>query len=202
MKICIPKDKHTSLQPRRLLLKAVPLPYFYLKKRKVVVTGKILTPVSALEAFKEDKDISGDLNKFGGINLRFFSEADINSAMLSFLPDFNSYRWEIRPYGNINGSFEHGWLGSDRTILVREGQQFRATFELLNRSSVEVSVETFSSPLAPTYAGHNIFTYDHEARLLGLIGPWWGGKDDDKNQIGGVAPVEICLEASYAIKKK
>lgn len=205
MEITIKKGTHTSPNFGRLFLKAVPLPYCYLKRRVVSVVGSIDTPIEDWEPFSGDPDVKDDLNKFFGVYRSFGKNANNDSVMLSFRPRFEQLQWEIRPYANIEAKIYHGWESSqpDKTVLVDSGQKFRADFYLSGPFAMGVTVKVFNhiDPHNPVYAGYNMFDFPEKANSYGLVGPWIGGKDDDGNNLGGPAPADIRLSLSWKIRK-
>lgn len=181
MKVLIPKGKHYDFNLLRLWYRFIP--FRYKEGRVIVFEGRIFTEPYDI---RPDSD-QGDIHKFCGINLNGYKASDVNAVMLGFQADPEKQSWNLTIYGNEDKAFTFRSL-----FPSKAGDLIRVEFKLLSRNSIEVTIYLNSEKVAQT---PYVYIWNNASiRFPVLILPWHGGKDNDGNGIGGVAPVDLRLE--------
>lgn len=147
-------------------------------KKTLVIKGEFKTPPYDPQG---DKDLSDDWNKIGGLNMNAFQESDINSIMGAFRSD--GELWEMNLFWNID----------DNDFWMPEPIKSKGEFEIRIKRNDKGFLATLTT---------NGLTMEkqlpHQPKwCTRLIRPWFGGDDNDKNGLGGVAPEDITLEINY-----
>lgn len=186
MKITIPKGKHYDLSLSRIWHRF--LPFSYRRGKVIVFEARILTEPYDI---RPDPDQS-DRHKLFGINLNFYKPSDHNSIMVTFQANPKDNTWDSNVYVNALVDGVKSWVPFPE-FQTKAGDLIRAEFTLQSRTSITVDI----------YLNGNKVNYDpyiytwtngNSIRFPSLILPWHGGEDNDNNDIGGVAPVDIAIE--------
>lgn len=182
MYIVIPKGKHYDPSLTRAYYRF--LPFCYKRNKVITFNAKILTEPYDI---RPDAD-QLDQHKLCGINLSFWKESNVNAIMTSFQANPKDGTWDIYPYVNVNRNFVPGV----RLFQSKPGDSIRSEFKLINRNTIHLSIYHNDEPVIS-----NPYSYrwnDAKVRYPALILPYHGGKDNDGNGIGGVAPIDIHIE--------
>lgn len=178
--ITIPKGKHYDCSLSRLYHRFVPFSY---KKNKIITfEAQILTDPYDI---RPDRD-QNDIHKLCGINLNFWNPSDVNSIMTGFQANAEDATWDITPYVNDNKNFV-----PYSEVPTKAGDKVKSEFKMVSRNKIELRHFINGEPVS-----WNPYTYvwlKSKIRYPALILPWHGGKDNDGNGVGGVAPVDIKI---------
>jgi hypothetical protein len=183
----IPKGKHTSWNLRRLITRLLPI------KAKSGLSlefeAQIMTEPYDI---RPDAD-QDDRHKLIGFSMKWLTLLNNkNAALVSFQADAANGRWNINPYVNKNLDWNTGL-----DFPVYAGDKFYGRFKFVSLRKVEIVVWNDlikSEPLTCEWSFNAI--------LLGMLLPWHGGKDNDKNGIGGVSPVDLNIKLKYKWTRK
>lgn len=180
MKYTIKKGKHYAFNINRF----IPFLWSKFKKKKLVFTGKIIN----LYATLGDSDLRGDLNKFFGVNLNAFKASDVDSIMTSFRSNDEVYEHTL--YRNHDGENIYD-VSVGNLVFIPVNAEFTGSIEYLeNKYKVTLNEKEW------------IFTEINHGWLCRYILPWFGGKDDGNDELGGVAPEDVNIELIYKWIKK
>lgn len=180
MNITIPKGKHYDFSIARLGHRFIP--FKYKKNRVISFEAVILT---------EPYDISpdpdqNDRHKLFGINLNGYRASNVNAVMVSFQPNPQDATWDLSIYGNENKLFSFR-----PEFPSKPGDKIRGEFKLLSRNEIELTIYLNGEKIIQT---PYVYIWNNASICFPtLILPWHGGKDNDGNGIGGVAPEDIQL---------
>lgn len=181
MKIIIPKGKHYDFSLSRLWYRFIP--FLYKKNKVISFEANILTEPYDI---RPDPD-QADRHKLFGINLNFWKASNQNSIMVSFQPNPEDNTWDIAAYVNDSGSWVHFAETSSKS-----GDKIRGEFVLESRRRIRLYIYVNDEKV--NYDGYFHTWNNTKVRFPSLILPWHGGKDNDGNGVGGVAPVGIDIE--------
>ena len=180
MNITIPKGKHYAVSLSRLWHRFIPFCY---KKNKVIVfEAQILSQPYDI---RPDTD-QDDRHKLFGINLNGYKASNVNAMMLSFQANPQDNTWDLMTYTNE----DKNWIQRPE-FPSKPGDKIRGEFKLLSRNSIELTIYVNEEKVLQT---PYVYTWRKaKIKFPVLILPYHGGKDNDGNGIGGVAPEDIQL---------
>lgn len=181
MRITIPKGKHYDLNLARIWHRFIP--FCYRKDRVIVFEARIFTEPYDI---RPDSD-QNDRHKLNGINLNGFKASNLNAIMTSFQANPESDTWDLMIYTNDN----EAWVPRVE-FPSKAGDLIRSEYKLIARNAIELTIYLNGEKIIQT---PYVYTWLNERiKWPSLILPWHGGKDNDNNGIGGVAPVDIEME--------
>jgi len=186
MKFTIPKGKHTVWNLRRILTRLKPK----LARKRLSLEFEAVINTEPYD-IRPDAD-QFDKHKLIGFSLKWFTLANNeNAALVSFQPDPIDKMWNIAPYVN----HDYKWtIGLD--YPVKAGEKFYGKIKLVEKNKVRIEVWTDRGESLPFE-----YTWKFTPKFLATLLPWHGGKDNDGNGIGGVAPIDINLNLKYKWKR-
>lgn len=183
----IPKGKTYPLELKRLLLRILPLPWFYLKSRKLIVD--VILPAESIWKHGGDKDLEKDLNKVFGVNLVGWLPSHKWSCMSTFRCP-NELSWEIMSYAN-KGSKKDKAFG-DSFWNIMPGEKYTVEIIFLARNRVALDHIKYN-PNGNRMAKRTVFIYRRKITIATLIGPTFGGNKK--------APKDIKLKLAWRFEK-
>lgn len=194
----IKKGTHTNyFDISFILVRATILIWWFFKKKKLKIWCKF--DKTCLYDFKGDED-QDDFNKLGGINLNGFAASDQNSAMVGWkaVPEWQWF--EVTPYVNKNGvAFwtKDNYRGNEVFWNMMPEELFFVEFNPIKANEWEISIGKFLDGEWKTKS--STFKYPIKARIMRLIAFWFGGKDNNQDGNGGVAPHDMTAYMKHEI---
>lgn len=188
MIIKIPKGKHTAMTLGRGLLRVTPVCKSKLKKKSLAITGEFLSDPYNTQS---DEDLRYDWSKFGGLNLNILKEANINSIMLAFRANDTDNVWELALYANKDKTI----IFPDEFVSVAKNEKFYLKIDQIDSLTYIAGLYLVDSN--DSLVLENEFKFDTKLSIGGIIGPYHGGKDDNNNNLGGVAPEDVLIRFNY-----
>lgn len=181
MNIRIPKGKHYDVSIARAVHRFIP--FKYKQGKTIVFEAQILTEPYDI---RPDAD-QNDRHKLNGVNLNGFKASNLNAIMTSFQANPVDNTWDLMIYTNDN----EAWVPRVE-FPSNPGDLIRSEYKLIARNAIELTIylngeKVIQTPYVYTWLNSRIC-------FPTLILPWHGGKDNDGNGIGGIAPVDIDIK--------
>lgn len=183
----IPKGKKYPPSLRRLLTRLLPLPWFYLKSRKLVID--IILPAESIWKHNNDPDLRDDLHKAFGVNLVGWLPSDTWSCMSVFRCP-NESNWQIMSYAN-KGSRKDKAFGDSRWDII-PGDKYTVEIIFLARNKIALDHIVYKSN-GNKPRKRTVFQYAKKITVATLIGPTFGGNKS--------APQDIKLLLEWRFEK-
>lgn len=190
----IKKGKHTSYCLDFLLIRAKVFFYSWVLKRTLQVWVKF--PKEAFYKDQGDTDLRGDWNKMIGINLNALAPSNKNSVNLGWKADTVNGWFYVTHYYNIDGENIKGdETGDERVYNFAVDEEFYYRIEIYrifdNKTLVDMGIwKKIGGGWVPRSIARR---FDSKSMVMRMIAPWFGGADNDDNQLGGVAPVDVSI---------
>lgn len=159
----------------------------YFKNKKIIVT--ISFNEDALYDFGKDPD-KHDWNKAFGVTLGLLTRSNKNAVMMGWRALYNEKKIEITPY--FNKDFDRI---TDSKLNVKLYPREKYIFQIIPEKDNKWTILTMNG-LKKTVE------YDFTPTIFRLVAPWFGGKDNENNGIGGVPNQDISYNIKYKIVKK
>lgn len=181
MRIVIPKGKHYDFSLARLWYRFIPFRY---RKNKVISFEAVI--LTEPYDITPDPDQS-DRHKLFGINLNGYRASNVNAVIVSFQANPQDATWDLAIYGNEDKLFTYR-----PEFQSKVGDKIRGEFKLLSRNEIELTIYLNGEKIIQT---PYVYIWNNASILFPtLILPWHGGKDNDRNGIGGISPVDIRIK--------
>lgn len=185
----IRKGKHGSF--KSLLHHTKVLPYTNFRKIKVDV--QVL--YQSLYDTKDDTDLIHDWNKFPGVSA-YLWPSNKTFATLAWRSTGNSI--QVVPYANLNDEVNRYFPPEipNSIFEFKPGESFYYEIELQDANFI-VSLFTGENTLLTSHA----FEAKAMSRYIRTTSLWFGGDDNDNNNLGGVAPSTIKFKLDHNLIK-
>jgi len=141
-----------------------------------------------------DED-QNDIHKVGGLVRKVFAKSNSNNAMIGFRPKPDLNVWEFLPYFNVD--YKNIFDVND-TIFALTGELITGRV-IFHGKKAELMTVIIYNESGDKVQKTQLFE-NSKARRTAVISTWHGGKDNDGNGYGGVAPVDLHYEIAHSFK--
>ena len=157
------------------LSRIIPLTWGYVRKRKLYVWGRF----DASGFYEHADGYRGWDKMFGGFNLQIWKQSDINSAMCATRCNWETGKYEITGYANIDGENvydDEPWASVEEGLMVMNEYEFPEKNRVILKAYTDAG--THWNPV-----GEADWRYPVNIQAGAIISPWFGGSRPAPNNI-------------------